>query len=273
MLFYIITIISGIITGLFYTAGLCNSVMALLFIFALCFVVSILIWALPCVIRAMFVSLDKPCAKTSRFFRFYANCIIASIRQIFRIKICVTGIEQLPCEKFLLVGNHRSPLDPILEMGVFRDFHIGFVAKQELYKIPVVRKIMHKCFCLSLDRSDPRDGIRAISQAAEIIQSQVASIGIYPEGTCNKGDKLLPFKAGAFKIAQKAACPIVVVIIRDSEKAAHAPFKKTKVFIDVIGVISAGEVSESKSTQMLSDRVRLMMESALNTQRKEKMYE
>lgn len=270
MLFSVIAAISCVITALLYIVGLFHSLPMAPLTFILCFAILLLCWALPCVIYALFVDLDKPCEKHSRFFRFYANNIIASIRQIFRVKISISGMEQLPREKFLLVGNHRSAMDPILEMGVFRDYHIGFVAKQELFKIPVVRKIMHKCFCLSLDRGDPRDGIKAITQAAKIIQSGSASIGIYPEGTCNKKEKLLPFKAGAFKITQKAACPIVVVIIRDSEQAVkRMPFKRTKVSIDVIGIISADEVAKSKTTQILSDRVCQMMKNALEEKRKE----
>lgn len=266
MLFSIIAAISCVITVLFYIVGLSHSLPMALITFILCFVILFLCWALPCVIYALIVDLDKPCNKYSRFFSLYANCITTSIRQIFRIKVSVSGMEQLPQEKFLLVGNHRSPMDPILEMDVFRESRIGFVAKQELFKIPVVRKIMHKCFCLSLDRNDPREGIKAITQAAKIIQSGNASIGIYPEGTCNKEKELLPFKAGAFKIAKKAACPIVVVVIRNSEQAVkRMPLKRTKVSIDVIGVISADEVVKSKTTQILSDRVRQMMEDVLAT--------
>lgn len=261
---------SCVITILFYVVGLLHSIVIAPLIFIMSFVALLLCWALPCVVCALFIDLEKPCNRHSAFFRFYANCIVASIRQIFRVKVCVSGTEKLPREKFLLVGNHRSAMDAILKMGVFRDYRIGFVAKQELFKIPIVCKIMHKCFCLSLDRSNPRDGIRAITQAAKIIQSQSASIGIYPEGTCNTKDKLLPFKAGAFKIAQKAGCPIVVVTIRNSELAKkRMPFKKTSVFIDVIGVISADEVAKSKTTQQLSDRVQQMIENALEVQRKE----
>lgn len=256
--------LSLIITVLLYAIGFSSYVWLSPFLFVGCFVCLLLCWALPCVVYALFVDLDKVCTKDSRFFRFYANCIASSIRQIFRVKVHVTGMERLPKEKFLLVGNHRSFMDPILEMELFRRSRIGFVAKQELFKIPVVRKIMHKCFCLSLDRSNPRDGIRAIIQAAEIIKSQTASIGIYPEGTRSKGDEFLPFKAGAFKIAQKAKCPIVVTVIQNSEQAAKSVFFKRKtVFVDVIGVISAAEVAECKTTQ-LSDRARKMMEAALS---------
>lgn len=252
-----------ILTVLLYITGLCGAAVMLPLVFLGIFACLFLCWALPCVIGCVFVDLDKPCTKHSRFFRFYADGIISSIKQLLRISVCVSGMERLPKEKFLLAGNHRSVLDPLLEMSVFREYRIGFVAKQELYKIPVICKIMHKCFCLPLNRSKPREAIKTITQAARTIQSQTASIGVYPEGTRSESDILLPFRSGAFKIAQRADCPVVVVIIRNSEKAAkRAPFRRTTVYIDVVGIISSDEVSRCKASQ-LGDTVRQMMESAL----------
>lgn len=266
MILFGLTAISCIITVLLYTLGLIQNAFLAPLLFIAFLAAALLCFLLPCIICSLFVDLNKPCAKPSKFFRFYANSIIRLITQIFRIKVCVRGAERLPREKFLMVGNHRSQMDPILELGVFRDYNIGLVAKQELFKAPIVNKIIHKCFCLPLDRNSARNGRTTIVRAAEIIRSQSASIGIYPEGTCNIKSELLPFKTGAFKIAQKAECPIVIVVIRNSEMIAkRAPFKSTDVFVDVIGVIGAHEVSESKTTQ-LSDCVRDMMESALAEQ-------
>lgn len=264
MTILIIASVSCIITILIYITGLIHCFLAAPLIFAACFAALTALCLLPCMICSLFVDLNKPCIKRSGFFRFYANRIIDFITVILRIKVSVSGTELLPHEKFLLVGNHRSQIDPILEMGVFRGYNIGFVSKQELFKAPIVGKIIHKCFCLPLDRGSPRNGRSTIARAAEIIGSQSASIGIYPEGTCRAKPEMLPFKTGAFKIAQKAECPIAVVVIRDSELVSkRAPFRKTTVFVDVIGVIGAKEVSESKTAE-LSERVRDMMELALS---------
>ena len=48
------------------------------------------------------------------------------------------------------------------------------------------------------------------------------SMMIFPEGTRNKGDELLPFKDGAFKIAQKAGCLIIPVAICGTDKCMEA---------------------------------------------------
>lgn len=202
-----------------------------------------LCWAVPCVATACLVDLDKPCRKHSPFFRFYANSIIGVILWALRIRLHVTGMELLPKEKFLLVSNHRSALDPIIQMGVLRKYRIGFVAKKELFKIPVIGKIMHKCFCLALDRDNLRAGARMMVQAAGHIQSQTAAIGIYPEGTRGHGNELLPFKNGVFKIAQRAGCPIVIAVIRNSESVTkNAPLRRTDVYLDIVGVLSAEDI-------------------------------
>lgn len=160
-----------------------------------------------------------------------------------------------------MVGNHRSEMDPILEMGALRRYHIGFVAKEELYKTPVLREIMHKCFCLPLNRASARDAANTICRAAEYIKTQKAVMGVYPEGTTSQN--LLPFKNGAFKIAKKAKCPIVVTVIRNSEQVLkNAPFRRTHVYLDFIGTLSAEEVEACK-TEQLSEKVRDMMEGFL----------
>ena len=58
-------------------------------------------------------------------------------------------------------------------------------------------------------------------QTADIIKSG-HSMMIFPEGTRNKGDELLPFKDGAFKIAQKAGCLIIPVAICGTDKCMEA---------------------------------------------------
>lgn len=265
MLLKAIAVVSVVTAVILWLLGWISSVIWLPVAFVGCFIVFFLMWALSCVICTTFVDLEKPCRKHSRLFRFHANCIVDSLIQLLRVRLHVTGRELLPTEKFLLVGNHRSALDPILEMGVFRKYHIGFVAKQELFSIPIIGKLMHQCFCIPLDRGSLRDGLQMMRQAAETIESQTASMGIYPEGTRGKGPGLLPFKSGAFKIAEKAKCPIVVATIRNSEQIGRrAPFRTTHVYLDIVGVLQVDEIKGMKTAQ-ISETVFHMIEKFLLT--------
>lgn len=256
-----ISLISVVATAILYLNGAVENAIYIPVTFVIGFVLLFMLWAISCVICTFFIDKNKSCDRHSPIFRFYSNCIIDTLMQILRVKLHVSGTEILPKEKFLFVGNHRSSMDPILQMGVLRKYNIGFIAKQELFRIPAIGKLMHKCFCLSLNRGDPREDVKAIISAAELIKNQTAAIGIYPEGTRNKGEGLLPFKNGAFKIAQKAKCPIVVAKITNSEQIMkNAPFKKTNVHIDFIGVLDADFVAEN-STVIIGDKVKAMLES------------
>ena len=239
--------------------------MKVVIIFILCLLALFVLWLLVGIICALFVDKTKDCKKSEWIYRFYAACIIYIVKHIMRIKLHISGEELLPDRNFLLVGNHRSAFDPILEMGYLSKYNLGFVAKKELFDIPIIGRIMHKRFCLSLDRDNPRSELQTVLKAIETIKSGVASIGIYPEGTRNTTDTLLPFKVGAFKIAQKAECPIVVAVIRNSEKVKdNAPFTRTDVYLDFVGVLDTGFIKQHKTAQ-ISDVVREMIESKLKS--------
>ena len=76
----------------------------------------------------------------------------------------------------------------------------------------------------------------------------------------------MPFMNGAFKIARKAQCPIVVAVIRNPEFIAkNAPFKKTDVYLDFIGVLDKDFVSQHTTAQ-IGDTVFAMISNELHKQ-------
>lgn len=267
MLLNIIILISGVLSIIGYCMGIYETLLALPIVFLGIALMLLLVWAISCFIFTRFVRMDKEYIEPSKLYRSYTNCIIESLIQLLRIKLHVSGQETLPKEKFLLVCNHRGAMDPLLTMGVLRKYHMGFVAKKEIYKIPIISRLMHRCYCLCLNRGDVKQSAKTILKASEFIKEGKASIGIYPEGTRNHGEELLPFMNGAFKIAKKANCPVVVATIKNTEHIMkNAPFRKTKVHLDFVGVLDKEFVSKS-STAEISNRARSMMEQALATER------
>ena len=261
MILHVITILSLIVSlTVFFT---CFATVAQIYWIPIIFIGGFfslaILWAVSLIICTLFVDKSKPCRKHSRLFRFYANCIIDTSNQLMRVKLHVTGKEKLPQEKFLLVGNHLSFMDPVIMMGVLRSYRMGFVgASDAIFKFPVVDKLLHKCFSLPIDRQSARAGVKMVNEAAEIIKNQLASIGIYPEGRRNLGDagELLPFRNGAFKIAKKANCPIVVAVIKNVEMIKkNIPFRRTHVYLDFVEVIQPDEFAD-KSTQEIGEHVR-----------------
>ena len=95
---------------------------------------------------------------------------------------------------------------------------------------------MRRLYCLFLDRSDPKQGLKTILTAIDYIKRGI-SICIFPEGTRNTGAELslLPFKDGAFKIATKTGCPIVPICMNNTAEIFENHFpkiRKTHVVIE-----------------------------------------
>ena len=89
----------------------------------------------------------------------------------------------------------------------------------------------------------------------ELLDENVVSMGIYPEGQTNKTEEpLLPFRNGAFKIAQKAKVPIVVCVIENTEKILkNFPWQPTTVNLKVLEVLPYD--SEHRGTRDVSEHV------------------
>ena len=77
----------------------------------------------------------------------------------------LVGADRLPEGGFLLVGNHRSDFDPITAMYALRDRGLTFVTKKENIDIPVGGRLIAGSGCISLDRSDDKQGLLVIRQA------------------------------------------------------------------------------------------------------------
>lgn len=262
MLLRIIKVISALVTILPLIFGK-GRVYYIPFIFEVSFIILVFCCVIFLFICTRFIDVKKKCLKHSPFFRACSNLIMDFAAQCLRIRLHISGTDKLPKEKFLLAGNHRGAFDPLLTMSVLRDYNMGFVAKKEICRIPIIGRLMHKCFCLSLDRENIRQEAETIADAANLVKTQTASIGIYPEGTRNPTEKLLPFMHGAFKIAKKAQCPIVVAVVRNTELTIkNALFRKTDAYLDFVGVIGKEFVQKNSSVQ-ISEKVREMIESHL----------
>ncbi len=164
-------------------------------------------------------------------------------------EITVIGKENIPDEAVLYVGNHRSYFD-ILLVYVQCERLTGFVAKDSIEKIPSLRVWMRYLYCLFLNRSDAREGLKTILTAIDYVKKGI-SICIFPEGTRNDGEELsmLPFKEGSFKIATKTGCPIVPVSINNSAEIFenHVPaLRKAHVVMEYGKPIYPEELSKDE---------------------------
>ena len=143
------------------------------------------------------------------------------------VRLTVIGEENVPKDQAVLyIGNHRSYFDILLTYSRCPRL-TGYVAKVEMLRYWLLRDWMKALYCLFLDREDIKAGLKTILQGIEYIKRGI-SICIFPEGTRNRTDEMLPFKEGSMKIAEKTGCPIIPMAITNSaeifENHAFCPF-------------------------------------------------
>lgn len=179
-------------------------------------------------------------------------------------KITAIGTENIPKDMAcLFVGNHRSYFDILIyHEAVGRP--VGFIAKKEMQRIPLLSLYMDDIGCLFLDRNDIKQGVKVINQGAEYLKLGHSMV-LFPEGTRNQTDDLLPFKEGGYKMAEKAKCPIVPVAISGSDLLLESAPKKHirghKVVIEFGEPIYPGDFSPKERKEkyaQIPDTIRSM---------------
>ncbi|MGW8161594.1 MAG: lysophospholipid acyltransferase family protein, partial [Desulfobulbales bacterium] len=132
------------------------------------------------------------------------------ICQLAGVRVRLSGTKNLEKKQtYIFVANHVSQFDIFSFQGYFpHDFR--WIAKKELFRIPVFGAAMRRAGLIAIDRSHSREAMRSLNRAAQQI-SQGTSVLIFPEGTRSTDGKLKPFKTGAITLAIKAGVPVVPI--------------------------------------------------------------
>jgi len=131
------------------------------------------------------------------------------------VKVVVNGRENLPSEGAVVyMPNHQSNFD-ILALFVSLPGHFRWLAKEELFHIPLFGWTMRRSGYIPVDRSNRKKSVESMRHAIERI-SQGNSVVIFPEGTRSPDGHLKEFKAGSFTLAIQAQAPIVPIAVTGS---------------------------------------------------------
>jgi len=137
--------------------------------------------------------------------------------RIAGLNLTVIGKENIPKEPCVFVGNHQSNLDiPVILSNM--NSLTGAVAKKEMEKIPVMSYWMKEIHSVFMDRENPREALKSISEGVEILKKGYSMI-IFPEGTRSRSNNMGEFKKGSMRLAIKAGVPIVPITFYDTHKA------------------------------------------------------
>lgn len=199
------------------------------------------------------VDMRKPQEKDSPFYRWliYRYCGLAMT--ILQVKFQASGFDRVPKSgRFLLVCNHLSLMDPLILHYFFQKSQLAFISKKENYNMFIINKLMYKTLCMSLDRENDRAALHTIKRAISLIQEDMASVGVFPEGYCSTDGLLHHFRNGVFKIAQRTGVPIVVCSLQNTKpifrNALH--LRRTVVPIRLVRVIQPEEYAGMMTAQI-----------------------
>jgi len=152
-------------------------------------------------------ALQEPCR------RLWARGLIATCG----VQLSVEGAQKLePSQRYVFVSNHQSYLDvPCLIHGLPNP--VRFIAKRELFKIPIFGQAMRALGEIDVDRKDPADARRKLMQA-QVGVGQTCSLLFFAEGHRSLDGQLLPFKRGAVLMALRLGVPLVPLAVSGTNR-------------------------------------------------------
>jgi 1-acyl-sn-glycerol-3-phosphate acyltransferase len=128
-----------------------------------------------------------------------------SLHLFFRLRS--SGLENVPPGGCIIASNHISLLDPpVIGCSLPRTRKINFMAKEELFKIPLFNSVITQMGAFPVKRGMPDRN--AIRYAVSVLQSGEV-LGMFPEGTRSKTGQLGEPLPGMAMIAVKAGVPVV----------------------------------------------------------------
>lgn len=190
-------------------------------------------------------------SERSGWYVFFRKCFRILFQTIFRWK--VVGLENVPKQgPAVICSNHISLLDPPL-VGSASKRPIHFMAKEELFHIPVLSYFLPKILAFPVKRG--KSDMKAVKTAIKILKNNEL-FGIFPEGTRKKaGVSEEEAEEGAVFIALKAKVPIIPV-------ALIGPYRFFRPVRVVFGEpIDTTPYTTSKiSKEIVSEVTRIMMD-------------
>jgi 1-acyl-sn-glycerol-3-phosphate acyltransferase len=129
------------------------------------------------------------------------------------IRLRVRGAKKLDRKRnYIFMSNHLSAADIIILYTAI-PFSVGYLAKKELFRIPLLGWAMRCAGHIPIDRGNPREAKKSIEEAIEVVKRGELSLIIFPEGTRSVTGELKSFKLGGFSLAISSGADIVPIAV------------------------------------------------------------
>jgi 1-acyl-sn-glycerol-3-phosphate acyltransferase len=180
------------------------------------------------------------------------------------VRVKVGGLEHLDKETpYIYMSNHQGSYD-IFALLSCLPVQFRWIAKKELFAIPILGWAMGAANYISIDRSGRRRALESIERAARKIKGGV-SVVIFPEGTRSRDGSIQPFKRGGFTLALKSGVPIIPITINGSRDVMPRDSMRVRpgeIRVSVDGAIQTTPFS-LRERNVLMEKVRETIERNL----------
>lgn len=150
------------------------------------------------------------------FYSFARSVVATVFKPWYRVE--AIGLENIPKEHGLLIcANHIHNFDPII-IGITSPRPIHYMAKEEVFRVPVLGGIVRKCNAFPVkrgmsDREALRKGLNILKEGKVL--------GLFPEGTRSKTGELGKGLAGAGFFALRTDANVLPCAILGPYKGLH----------------------------------------------------
>lgn len=174
---------------------------------------------------------------------------LSKLAPLFGIKLIVRvpkGIEYVPK---VFIGNHQNTYDVITISGAVLEGTVS-VGKKSLKWVPFFGQLYWLSGNIMIDRKNKSKAMGTINQTADRMVKDKLSIWMFPEGTRNKGDGMLPFKTGAFHTAVQARVAIVPVVLSTTSSFRLNKWNNGYAIAEMLDPISTLEYDRSNVREL-----------------------
>jgi len=186
-----------------------------------------------CVIFSFFSNAANNIHKT-------ANIWAKILLFICDIKVQIIGRENILRGKpQIFMANNQSDFDILIALAKI-PCQFRWLAKKELFQIPIFGAAMKGAGYIEIDIKDKKKAMRSLDQAALRLR-EGKSIMAFPEGTRSRLGEIKSFKQGTFYLAINSGFPIVP-----------------------ISIIGSGEIMPKRSLKIKPGRIKLVIDKPID---------
>lgn len=199
----------------------------------------------------------------NKFNHAFGVALLVLAIHILRLKVKVTGKENIPDSNFVLMGNHQEIMDVMILKPIFKKHTLNFIAKESLFGVPIIGRWITILGNIPISKYADRSAAESIVKGIREVKKG-RPIAIFPEGKRSFGNEMIEFKPGAFKLAMKPKADILLVTLYDLSTVKFTiPLRKQHAYVHVNGLLKYEDYKELNSTE-LAEKAKSIIQKQLD---------